>query len=137
MGATSVTGKGPGSAEGSSKGPKERNFVGVEKLIGPRVMAAGVNQLVAGSYVVAFPNPLPCVTPLSAAAATPTPEMDYVILVHDRTDGAQTVTVTTTNCDADGDTTVPAAQQTHLYGFTMAGNAADVVDWTVVKVGNA
>jgi hypothetical protein len=141
MGATSITGKGPGSAEGSSKGPKERNFVGVEKLIGPRVMMAGIDTLVAGlaggEYTVSFPNPLPCVTPLSAAANPPTPEMDYVILVHDRTDGSNAVTITTTNCDADGDVTVPAAQQTHLYGFTMFGIADDIIDWVVIKVGNA
>jgi len=40
MGATSVTGVGQGSAEGSNKG-SERMTLGAEKIIGPRVVYAG------------------------------------------------------------------------------------------------
>jgi len=136
MGATSVTGKGPGSAEGSAKGPKERNFVGVEKLIGPRVMMAGVDALVGGALTITFPTPLPCVTPLSAAASPPTPEVDYVILVHDRTTAANAVTVTTINSDPDG-TTNGDDTDTNLKSFALAGTGTDVIDWVVIKVGDA
>ena len=136
MGASSVTGIGPGSVEGLAKGPKERNFVGVEKLIGPRVVAAGKMTLANGAGTLDFRNPLPCVTPASAAAATPTPEKDYVILVRDETTAAAALVVTTTNSDATG-TTNSSALDVCLKGFSVSGGTTtDVVAWTVIKVGD-
>lgn len=55
MGATSVTGVGLGSAEGSNKGT-DRMTLGVGHLIGPRVVAAGSVTLSASTGVVAFPT---------------------------------------------------------------------------------
>jgi len=137
MGAQSVTGRGIGSAEATAKGPKERNFVGVEKLIGPRVMAAGKVVLDSGSGTVNFVNPLPCVSPLSAAATPPTPQNDYVILIRDETDSTKNnaIVVATVNSDAAG-VTHTSNLDTCLKGFTLAsGGATDVVAWTVIKVG--
>lgn len=125
MGATSVTGVGPGSAEGQAKGPKERNFVGVEKLIGPRVVAAGVDALVGGALSITLPEPLPGFTPASVAGSTP--GNDYVVLAR----AANAVTVTKVESDEDGDT-----NNDHLAGFNLAGTGTDLVDWVVIKVGN-
>jgi hypothetical protein len=139
MGAQTVTGRGQGSAEATSKGDKNRNFIGVEKLIGPRVVAAGKITLAAGVGTVNFRVPLPCVTPLSADAAVPTPENDYVILWIDETDKAynDAIVVATVNSDATGDTTVAAGLKTCLKGFGItAGGVTDIVAWTVVKVGD-
>ncbi len=111
MGAQSVTGvSGYGSAEGTSKGPKERNFVGVEKLIGPRVLFATQVTLVGGAATYDFPEALDggaddfCV---------------YVSAVH--------AVIATKVVNGDGD----------LYRVTLAGVGADVVDLILVNVGNA
>lgn len=137
MGSTSVTGKGPGSSEMTAKGPKERGFVGVEKLIGPRVVVAGNVTLATGSATVTFTEPLPCVTPLSAAAATPTPQLDYVVICVDRTTAANHVTVAFTNSDATGDTTVAAGLKNCVKSMTLTGTGTDVIGYVVVKVGDA
>ena len=55
MGATSVTGKGLGSAEGSNKGT-DRMTLGTRHLIGPHIMAAGTITLGAGTGVVELPT---------------------------------------------------------------------------------
>jgi hypothetical protein len=108
MGATSVTGRGPGSAERTAKGPKERNFVGVEKLIGPRVWLAVQVQLVAGALTYYFPEPL------EGGAE------EYNV----QTQADNPVTVTK-NVDGDG----------NLESVTLAGTGTDVVDLTVISVG--
>jgi hypothetical protein len=110
MGATSVTGRGVGSAESTAKGPKERNFVGVEKLIGPRNMLAVQVTLAAGAATYTFPEVLD-------GGAT-----DYNVFT--QADNAVTVTK---NVDGDGD----------LESVTLAGVGADVVDLLIVKVGIA
>lgn len=55
MGATSVTGKGVGSAEGKNKGTA-RMTLGTTHLIGPRVVAAGSATLTGSTFVVEFPT---------------------------------------------------------------------------------
>lgn len=138
MGAQTVTGRGVGSAESSAKGTRERNFVGVERLIGPRVVAAGKATVAqaATTFTVNFRVPLPCVTPLSAQAITPTPENDYVILLANQTLASRAMTVALTNSDALG-VTHSSALDTCLKGFTVSVcTAGDVVGWTVVKVGD-
>ena len=107
MAATSVTGRGPGSAEGSAKGPKERNFVGVEKLIGPRVMLAVQVTLAAGAATYNFPEAMD-------AAGT-----EYNVM----TQAANAVVVTKVETGGV------------LTGVTLAGTGTDVVDLIVVKVG--
>ena len=51
MGATSVTGKGNGSVDGSNKG-SEHMSLGHRHLIGPRIQLAGLATLVAGTLDV-------------------------------------------------------------------------------------
>jgi len=110
MGATSVTGVGPGSAETTSRGPKERGFVGAEKVLGPRVMSAGTATLSGGALTVILPV-------LAGVAA------DYVVMAQDST-GANAVSVTLAiNTD---DTTL-----------VFAGTASDVIHYCIVKAGLA
>ena len=55
MGATSVTGKGIGSAEGSNKGTS-RDTLGVGHLIGPRVVYAGNHTLAGTTDTIEYPT---------------------------------------------------------------------------------
>lgn len=55
MGATSVTGVGPGSADGMNKG-SEHQTLGVNKLIGPHIVAAGKITLSGTSGAVQIPT---------------------------------------------------------------------------------
>ena len=57
MGATSVTGIGPGSAEGLHKGPGNGRNLYVP-LQTPHVVAAGTVTLASGAATVVFPTPL-------------------------------------------------------------------------------
>lgn len=68
MGASSVTGVGQGSADKKGHKGSEHLFVGVEKLIGPRIVIAGSVTLVGGAATVTFP------TTLSGVAA------DYIVI---------------------------------------------------------
>jgi hypothetical protein len=56
MGATSVTGVGPGSADGKNKG-SEHMTLGVHHLIGPHVIAAGTVELDGPTATVYLPAP--------------------------------------------------------------------------------
>tara|TARA_Y100000034_G_scaffold35064_2_gene43029 strand:- start:15436 stop:15768 length:333 start_codon:yes stop_codon:yes gene_type:complete len=108
MGATSVTGVGHGSAELNSRGPKERGFVGGEKILGPRIMATGTVTLAAGAYSLV----LPVMAGVSA---------DYVVMCQDATaaNACSAALVISTN-----DTTV-----------TFAGTTTDVLHYAILKVG--
>ncbi len=108
MGATSVTGVGPGSADGLNKG-SEHMTLGVGNLIGPKVVVSGTSTLVAGAKVVNYGT-------LGGAIA------DYVLFLFDATDG--------------GATTVPSYSAFDLQGFTIAGEGTDVINWMVVKIGH-
>lgn len=58
MAAYSVTGTGPGSAlKEGQKGAESMNL-GVERLIGPRVIYADTVTLASGAQAVVFPQPL-------------------------------------------------------------------------------
>jgi hypothetical protein len=107
MGCQSVTGKGLGSAERTAKGPKERNFVGVEKLIGPRVVLAAQVTLSGGAATYTFPVALSGIADYCVAAS------------------AEHAVTVTKNVDGDGQFT----------GVDLAGTGTDVVDVMVVKVG--
>ena len=54
MGATSVTGTGLGSADGFNKG-SEHMTLGVNHLIGPHIVAAGVETLSGTTAVIEIP----------------------------------------------------------------------------------
>ena len=59
MGASSVTGVGQGSADKKGHKGSEHLFVGVEKLIGTRIVYSGTVTLSSGTATVVFPKELP------------------------------------------------------------------------------
>src|SRR3954467_7573446 len=58
MAASSVTGVGQGSADKKGQKGSEHLYVGVEKLIGPRVIRAGTVTLSGATTTVTFPQAL-------------------------------------------------------------------------------
>lgn len=111
MGATSVTGvSGPGSVAGKQKG-SEHMSLGVAKLIGPKVSAAGKITLTGTTGVVEFPALVGSVN-------------DYVVIL-----SANTITHVFVS------TAMAAVSGTDMWGFTITGGSAAVVNWTVIKVG--
>lgn len=110
MGASSVTGVGLGSAESGNRGRKDFH-VGVERLLGPRVMCAGIKALTGGAATVVLPK-LPGVV------------TDYVVLVSDASGSAAATSGTLTF--NTNDTTV-----------TLAGTGTNSLHWAIVKVGPA
>ena len=112
MGATSVTGvSGPGSVAGNQKG-SEHMSLGVSKLIGPKVAAAGKITLTGTTGVVEFPALVGVVG-------------DYVVMLSANTSDHVFVS-----------TPMAAIVDTDQWGFTVTGGSGAVVNWTVVKVGN-
>lgn len=59
MGASSVTGVGQGSADKKGQKGSEHMFLGVEKLIGTRIVYSGRVTLSGGTATVTFPQELP------------------------------------------------------------------------------
>lgn len=107
MGATSVTGVGPGSAESMCKGAAGRMTLSVEHLIGPHIVAAGSVTLSGGAAAVHIPL-------LPNAVGT------YIVLVTD-----QTANHSCYGSIALGtDTTI-----------TLAGTSTDVLGWAIVSIG--
>jgi hypothetical protein len=110
MGATSVTGVGPGAADGN-KGPGNgrEQFV---PLLTPHVVAAGTAVLVAGALTVTFP------TALSGS------ETNYAVIL---TSDNLLASVSAKTDNGDGD----------FASFAIAGTLTDSVMWCVIKTGNA
>lgn len=108
MGASSVTGVGLGSAERTAKGPVERAFVGVEKIIGPRVVYA-TQATVEGAGTVVVSMPFNMVHDYYGVLAS----------------APNAVTVTKTIDGVTG----------YLTSVTITGTVADLVDVIVVKLG--
>jgi hypothetical protein len=111
MGATSVTGVGPGSAEAGVKGPGNGRNIYVPQ-VSPHVLAAGSGVLAGGALTVTFP---------SALAGS---ESGYVVML--TTDAAVAAVAAKTD-DADG----------NFASFDIAGTGTDSVMWMVVNAGNA
>jgi hypothetical protein len=107
MGATSATGVGQGSVEGKDHGRKEYT-VAANRLIGPRVVAAGTVTLATGSATVILPL-LPGVVG------------DYIVLATDYTN-ANAVKAVLTFESVDSK-------------ITFTGNSTDVIQYAVVKKG--
>lgn len=107
MGATSVLGTGPGSAESANKGAAGRQTLGVGHLIGPHIVAAGKVTLSSGAAVVTVP-----VTGVTA---------DFVLLLSNQTDGTA----------MSGTVSVSGSTAT----LTFTGTGSDVVGYALVKVG--
>ena len=97
MGATSVTGKGNGSVDGSNKG-SEHMSLGHRHLIGPRIQLAGLATLVAGTLDVVVPDQgtlseygVLCTGTAAAARSS---------AITDNSNGSWTFTLTGTTTDA-------------------------------------
>ena len=112
MGATSVTGVGGlGSVAGISKGSEEMSL-GVAKLVGPRVVAAGTATLNgSGVATVNFPPIIDVAT-------------NYIGMAVDTNASPAAVAVTSLPVDANS----------HVDGIALKGTATHVVNWTVVKM---
>lgn len=108
MGATSVTGvSGFGSVDGIQKG-SEHMSLGVEKLIGPRVVSAGSATIGGGGTVtVDFP--------VLAGVAS-----DYVAIANDTHSTVAAVNVTSLTTSA----------------IALKGTATHVVNWMIIKAGH-
>lgn len=111
MGATSVTGvSGPGSVAGLQKG-SEHMSLGIKKLIGPKVAAAGTETLSGTTGVVEFPE--------LAGAVT-----DYIVILTSNSATAPYVS-----------TGLAAVASTDTWNFTITAGSGAVVSWAVVKIG--
>jgi len=118
MSASSVTGVGQGSADKQGQKGSEHLFVGVEKLIGTRVVLSGYVTLSGGTATVKLPQNLPGVwgsTFDGSANAS-----DYVVLVHAFNSAAATYVsaMTTTS---------------NVQNFTITGTGTPVVFWAVLR----
>ena len=110
MGATSVTGVGPGAADGN-KGPGNGRDQFVP-LLTPHVVAAGTAVLAAGAATVTFP---------SALSGS---ETGYSVMLTPEAANLASVSAKTDNSDSD------------FESFAIAGTATDSVMWSVIKTGN-
>lgn len=111
MGATSVTGvSGPGAVSGLQKG-SEHMSIGVNKLIGPKVCAAGKITLTGTTGVVQFPA-------LAGVVG------DYVVMLSANTSTHVYVS-----------SALAAVSSTDEWGFTATGGSGAVVNWAVIKTG--
>lgn len=90
MGASSVTGVGQGSADKKGHKGSEHLFVGVEKLIGTRIVLSGSVVLVGGTASVSFPKTL------SGSSS------DYIVLCNGSSAYAYASSVSTTGFTANG-----------------------------------
>lgn len=117
MTASTVTGRGFGGVDGNNKG-SERMTLGVQHLIGPRVIAAGNVTITSSTTVtVTFPQPLDG------------PASDYVIMVTGVTVGVEAGDdegyISTKTDDANSE----------FASFVITGTNAKAYQWVVIKVG--
>ena len=112
MTASSVTGRGLGSADGKNKG-SEHMTLGVGHLIGPRVVAADEVTLDGSGDAVV-------ILPLLPGAVT-----DYIVMASDSDAGAATAVA------------VEMAFNTNDTTLTFKGTAAQPVMWSIIKKGLA
>jgi hypothetical protein len=113
MGATSVTGvSGPGSVGGKQKG-SEHMSLGVAKLVGPKITAAGSVTLSGTTGTVTIPALTGAVT-------------DYVVML--TANGATAPYVSTA---------LAAVVGTGDWSFGVTAGSGAVVNWALVKTGLA
>ncbi len=112
MGATSVTGKGLGSADKRQKG-SEHLRVGAEKIIGPRIVACGAGTLDgSGDLTIILPLPSGVIG-------------DYMVFTTDAQATAAAATACTMTMVTDG------------LSLVFKGPAAGAIHYLVVKKGLA
>ena len=127
MGASSVTGVGQGSATKAGVKGAEDMFLGVEKLIGTRIVLSGYVVLDTGAATVVLPQVLPgnWNDNFSTFNDVDNPPMDYIIHVNAYNSSSATYV---SDIDIDGND-----NQT----FDITGNGSAVVFWSVVRVTGA
>ncbi len=108
MGASSVSGKGVGSAESVNKGASGRQTLGVSHLIGPYIGAANSVTCSGGSKVVQLPH-------------LNDDNTEWVVLV--------------TNTDASSPAATSASAVDADWKFTVYASGSDVVNYMVVYKG--
>jgi len=119
MAASSVTGVGQGSADGRNKG-SDHMSLGVSKLIGPRVVAAGVVSLVDASSKSEVT--------VTLEAALSGADTDYIVV-------ATIAPVTPTAAIAAGGVSVSAFDASAgTFVLTSADTFTHPINWTVIKV---
>jgi len=104
--ASSVTGVGQGSADKKGHKGSEHLFVGVEKLIGTRVVYSGAVTLTGATLAVAFGKTLPGVN------------ADYIVLCNGSSAYAFASAVTTSGFTANG-----TAGNTVVFAVVRVSNA--------------
>lgn len=126
MGASSVTGVGQGSADKAGQKGSEHLFVGVEKLIGTRVVMSGYVTMGGSTQVVDLPVNLPGTwnnnfDPTSGqSGSTLGAVSDYIIFVSPFNSATATyVSAITTTSD--------------VQNFTITGQSGKVVFWQIVR----
>ena len=122
MPASSVTGIGQGSADKQGQRGSDHLWVGVDKLIGPRIVQAGIGQVSVGtgtSAVVANAATIKFAQSLDGVLT------DYGVQLTTLTSAAAYATVTGTTVDTAG----------RFSGFSVlaTGSTSATFYWTVVK----
>lgn len=110
MGATSVTGVGVGSAIGANKG-SEHVTLGVGKLIGPHIVAAGTETLSGTTATIELPAPASAVTGYAVFLSNNSSTHAYV------------------------STAMAVSSETDTWSFVATAGSGDIVKWMVVKLG--
>jgi hypothetical protein len=127
MGATSVTGVGPGSADGKNKG-SEHMTLSVHKLIGPHVIAAGTVELDGSTATVYVPAPPEGFTPFETdvEGGDPTVPGDEDDIVIQLTNNSSTHCYVNNyiSVDADGG-----------WSFDITAGENDIVWWSLIYPG--
>jgi hypothetical protein len=134
MGATSVTGTGPGSALGWNKGVPGETTIGVENLIGPHVVAAGVATLSAGAATVYLPflTSGAMAVPPYVTSGTPAPQPAFCVFATDNTPGSTTPAVGSIQ---EGTWSGGGASGTPYWYLSLEGDTTNDVSWMVVQTG--
>ena len=117
MGATSVTGVGPGSADGEHKGP------GNNRNVFQPLNAAHIVAAVSGTLSGANPG----VLTVTFGAVLPEASTKYTVLLTDTANGA--IATNLIGVSAKSDT------NSHFASFGVKGTTSHTFDWVVVRNG--
>ena len=111
MGASSVTGTGIGSAYKSND--LSRASLSITNLVGPKIVAAGIEKINGTSATIKFPSPSGDFT-------------DYAIFLTSNDKGCPYISKE-----------ISPVPQSHDWTFTISSSNNSVVNWMMVKIGIA
>ncbi len=146
MGASSVTGVGQGSADKAGQKGSEHLFLGVEKLIGTRIVLSGVATFSsATTAIVVLPQLLPgnwnatfVQTENSPADTVPPVVSDYGVLITPYTPGAASHVFSVINMT--NTYTTSASTGGSNQGFTIQASTSQTatsVFWAIIRFSNS